>query len=175
LKSVRIKLLLAVATAGALVAVGTVASAGNGNNFRGHLTGYQEVPALSTTGAGEFHAKLDSSGESMTYELTFGSTETTVTQSHIHFENATNNGPVVVFLCTNLNNSPTPVQACPASGTITGTITSGSVIGVAGGAAVGLDSGEFQELVNAMRAGATYVNVHSTGRPGGEIRAQLSD
>jgi hypothetical protein len=24
-----------------------------------------------------------------------------------------------------------------------------------------------------MRSGATYVNVHSTNRPGGEIRAQL--
>ena len=30
------------------------------------------------------------------------------------------------------------------------------------------------ELIRAMRNGATYVNVHSTGRPGGEIRAQLS-
>ncbi len=75
MKSVRIKLLLAVATAGALVAIGTVASAGGGNNFRGHLTGYQEVPALSTTGAGEFHAKLDNNGQSMAYELTFGGTE----------------------------------------------------------------------------------------------------
>jgi hypothetical protein len=28
--------------------------------------------------------------------------------------------------------------------------------------------------VAAVRAGATYVNVHTTGRPGGEIRAQLA-
>jgi CHRD domain len=27
--------------------------------------------------------------------------------------------------------------------------------------------------VRAIRAGATYVNVHTTGRPTGEIRAQL--
>ena len=110
MKSVRIKLLLAVATAGVLVAVGTVAGADGGNKFKGRLTGYQEVPALSTTGAGEFRARLARDGQSMTYELSFGETETTVTQSHIHFENATNNGTVVVFLCTNLNNSPVAVQ-----------------------------------------------------------------
>jgi hypothetical protein len=39
--------------------------------------------------------------------------------------------------------------------------------------------GSFDELVAAMRAGHTYVNVHSTGAdpawPGGEIRAQIND
>jgi len=48
------------------------------------------------------------------WELTFGDLESDATQSHIHFENSTNSGPVVVFLCTNLGNSPVPVQACPA-------------------------------------------------------------
>ncbi len=33
--------------------------------------------------------------------------------------------------------------------------------------------GEFDELVSALRAGATYVNVHTDGRPGGEIRGQI--
>ena len=43
----------------------------------------------------------------------------------------------------------------------------------AGAAGQGLAAGEFNELVRAIRAGATYVNVHTTGYPGGEIRAQL--
>jgi CHRD domain len=43
----------------------------------------------------------------------------------------------------------------------------------AGGSAHGLAAGEFDELVRAIQAGATYVNVHSVGRPAGEIRAQL--
>ena len=34
---------------------------------------------------------------------------------------------------------------------------------------------EFGELVRALRAGAAYANVHTTGVPGGEIRGQISD
>jgi hypothetical protein len=33
---------------------------------------------------------------------------------------------------------------------------------------------EFDELLRAMRAGRTYVNVHSDKHPGGEIRGKLS-
>ena len=40
-------------------------------------------------------------------------------------------------------------------------------------AAQGIAAGEFNELVAAIRAGATYANVHSTKYEGGEIRAQL--
>ena len=47
------------------------------------------------------------------------------------------------------------------------------VIGVAGGAAQGIANGDFDDLVRAVRAGAAYVNVHSTTRPAGEVRAQL--
>jgi len=79
-----------------------------------------------------------------------------------------------VFLCSNLGNGPAGTQACPAAGgTIRGTIRAADV--GAGGAGQGIAAGEFNAFVDAVRAGATYVNVHTTGRPGGEIRAQLSD
>jgi CHRD domain len=78
----------------------------------------------------------------------------------------------VVFLCSNLGNGPAGTQACPASGgTITGTIRAADI--GAGAAGQGLAAGEFDEFVRALRSGATYVNVHSTGRPDGEIRAQI--
>ena len=44
---------------------------------------------------------------------------------------------------------------------------------VVGPADQGIDPGEFGELVRAIRAGATYANVHTDKYPGGEIRAQL--
>jgi hypothetical protein len=168
----RVKFVAAVAFV-AVIGMGTVAVADNVRE-RETLTGYEEVPALSTPGVGEFKIDLARSGDSLDYELTFSGLETAATQAHIHFENATNNGPIVVFLCTNLGNGPAGTQGCPgAGGTITGTITAADV--GAGAAAQGLAAGEFEEFVGALRAGATYVNVHSTGRPGGEIRAQIED
>ena len=53
---------------------------------------------------------------------------------------------------------------------MTGTIAAADVIGPA---AQGIAPGEFRELVRAMRAGATYANVHSTTFPAGEIRGQI--
>jgi hypothetical protein len=173
MKRLRGRLALAVAAAGALaIGIVTVAVAGGGHSIREKLTGYQEVPALSTPGKGQFRASINRGASEISYRLTYSGLETAATQSHIHFENKTNTGPIVVFLCSNLGNSPPGTQACPASGgTITGTIRPANV--GAGAAAQGLAAGEFDELVRAIRAGATYVNVHSVGRPGGEIRAQL--
>ena len=166
----RLKLVAAVAIAG-VVGLGTAAVA-NVDRAKEHLTGYEEVPALSTPGSGDF--RIDIRKDEVRYELTFSDLESAATQAHIHFENATNNGPVVVFLCSNLGNGPAGTQACPAAGgTITGTITAADVGG--GAAAQGLAAGEFDEFVQALRSGATYVNVHSVNRPTGEIRAQIDD
>jgi hypothetical protein len=173
MKHLRVRLALAVAATGALaIGIVAVAVAGGGHSIRAKLTGYQETPALSTTGVGKFRVSIDRSANQIRYRLTYGGLESAATQAHIHFENRTNAGPIVVFLCTNLGNGPAGTQACPANGgTITGTITPADV--GAGAAAQGIAAGEFGELVRAIRAGATYVNVHTTGRPAGEIRAQL--
>jgi hypothetical protein len=181
MKVFSVKLALALAITGAL-AIGLVAVAvakdgkkvDSPKKIDSTLSSFQEVPALATPGHGEFRAQIDDKAGEIRWQLTFGDLESDATQSHIHFENSTNSGPVVVFLCTNLGNSPVPVQACPADGgTISGTIKAADVIGVAGGAAVGIDTGDFADLVRAIRAGAAYVNVHSTTRPAGEVRAQL--
>ena len=173
MKRARIKIALAVATAGVL-GVATVAMASDGSDQQETLTGYEEVPALSTPGVGEFRASISRSSDEIRYRLTFSGLESAATQAHIHFENETNNGAIVVFLCTNLGNGPAGTQACPADGgTIRGTITPADI--GAGAAGPGIAAGEFDEFVRAIRAGATYVNVHSVNRPTGEIRAQLDN
>ena len=145
---------------------------GNHNNPRGHLSGYQEVPTLSTPGEGRFRSHIDRKNQAIHYELSYADLESTVTQAHIHFSARGLNGPIVVFLCTNLGNGPAGTQACPpAPATITGTIQAVDVL--AGAAAQGLAAGEFDELVEAIQAGATYANVHTVDRPGGEVRGQL--
>jgi hypothetical protein len=171
MRSARIKLAAGIVVAGVL-GVGAVAVATGGNGIDEELTGFEEVPALSTPGVGEFRASIDRRGQEIRYRLSYDDLESPVTQAHIHFENRTENGPIVVFLCSNLGNGPAGTQACPADGgTVRGTIRPADVLGNA--QAQGLAAGEFGELVRAMRAGATYVNVHSQLRQGGEIRAQI--
>jgi hypothetical protein len=167
----RINVTLAIVTAAVLI-VGTVPAEAGGKKIKEKLTGFEEVPALSTPGNGEFRAKINNDETEISYELSFDDLESDVTQAHIHFENKTNNGAIVVFLCTNLGNGPAGTQACPAAGgTITGTIRAADVGD--GAAAQGIGAGEFAEFVRAIRDGSTYVNVHTVDRQGGEIRAQL--
>ena len=81
-------------------------------------------------------------------------------------------GGISVFLCSNLGNGPAGTQACPPSGTVTGTIRPVDVIGPS---AQGIAAGEFDELVQALRDGFAYANVHSPSYQTGEIRGQLGD
>jgi hypothetical protein len=138
------------------------------------LTGFQEDPlVISTPGTATFAATINDQAQTINFRLSWKDLPTNVTQSHIHLGGPRQSGNVSVFLCTNLGNSPVAVQACPAGdATITGTITPGDVIGPT---VQGLNAGDFAALVRAIRAGATYVNVHTTARPGGEIRAVLGD
>lgn len=134
------------------------------------LSGFQEVPAASTTGQGHFRARIAPDESSIEYELSYEALEGNVLQAHIHFGTPHVNGGISAFLCSNVG-SPVPVQACPPPpATITGTITSAEVIGPAG---QGISAGELGELIRALRAGATYANVHSSTWPGGEIRGLI--
>ena len=136
------------------------------------LTGFQEDPLVfSTPGTATFAATINDKDQTINFRLSWKDLPTDVQQSHIHFGGPRQSGGVSVFLCTNLGNGPAGTQACPAGdATITGTLTPASVIGPAG---QGIAAGEFGELVTAIRAGVTYVNIHTTERPGGEIRAQI--
>jgi hypothetical protein len=173
MKTLRFRLAAAVGVVAALaVAIVAIAAARGDHGIREKLSGYQENPALSTTGHGKFRLTVDRKAQEIHYVLTYGGLESAATQSHIHFEKKTNNGNIVVFLCSNLGNGPPGTQTCPANGgTISGTIRPADV--GAGAAAQGIAAGEFDEFVQAIKVGATYVNVHSVDRPGGEIRAQL--
>ena len=160
-----------------LLGLGSFALADGGSkNVRGQLIGYEEVPAVSTAASGEFDARIVDNS-TIEYTLSYADLEGAVQQAHIHFGQLSVNGGITVFLCSNLGNGPAGTQACPASpATITGTITAADVSSVpaaAGAVTQGIAAGEFAELLAAIRAGATYANVHTTRWPGGEIRAQL--
>jgi hypothetical protein len=166
---------VAVGVTVAAIAVGTAAmadgSSGTGS-VREQLTGFEEDPlVLSTTGNGTFTARIDEGNQEITYELSYSALEGNVLQAHIHIGGKAQSGGISVFLCSNLGNGPAGTQLCPAApATISGTIVPANVIGPAG---QGVTAGQFDELLAAIRGGVTYVNVHSSLYPGGEIRAQL--
>jgi hypothetical protein len=93
-----------------------------------------------------------------------------VTQAHIHFGKRHVGGGIIVFFCSNLGNGPAGTQACPASGTVTGTITAADVVGPT---AQGVAAGNFNALVEALDNHTAYGNIHTTAFPAGEIRGQI--
>jgi len=155
----------------------TLPTLARAERIEARLTGYQEVPSVSTPASGTFRAKIARDELSIDYELSFSGLVGTVQQAHIHFAQRGVNGSVVVWLCqTATTPAPAAVAAitpvCPQSGTVTGTITAANV--VAGAAGQQISAGELDEVIAAIRAGAAYANVHATPlNPGGEIRGQI--
>ena len=162
----------------ALVSASTVVFAQGFKKISELLTGFEEVPSVSTTGSGTFNARISNDESRIDWELSYSDLEGAVQQAHIHFGQAGVNGGITVFLCTNLGNGPAGTQPCPAppatiSGTILAADVSPNIPATAAARTQGINTGEIDELIRAMRAGATYVNVHSTLWPGGEIRSQI--
>src|SRR5262245_19833495 len=140
---------------------------------RARMVGYNEVPTLSSTGRGRFKAVIDEEAGTIEYTLSYQDLGSAVAQAHIHIGQRHTNGGIMVFLCTNAGNAPPgiTVQACPAQpAEITGTLTAADVFGPA---AQGVAAGEFAEVLQAIRAGSAYANVHTANFPAGEIRGQI--
>ena len=132
---------------------------------KAELDGFQEVPAISSTGSGEFRARISQDDSTIEFELSYSGLEGTALFAHIHLGQPGVAGGVSVFLCGG-GGKP----ACPASGTVTGTVIAADVIGPTG---QGIAPGELGELLRAIRERVTYANVHTTKHPGGEIRGQI--
>jgi hypothetical protein len=101
-----------------------------------------------------------------------------VQQSHIHFGQKSVNGSIVIWLCQTAT-TPAPAAVagvtpfCPQAGTVTGTITAANVI-AASMTQQQIDATELDEVIDAIKGGVAYVNVHATPlNPGGEIRGQI--
>jgi hypothetical protein len=160
----------------ALLAVFALASptaAGESRNFVAHLSGAEEVPARDTNAAGQAKFQLSEDGTELDYRLIVANIENVVA-AHIHVGAVGVNGPVVAFLFGDVP---------PGGGRVDGVLATGTI--TADDLGVGPLAGQpLSDLVDAMRAGNTYVNAHTndgvdpvnTGPgdfPGGEIRGQI--
>lgn len=143
-----------------LVLAGMPSASAQKGTFTANLSGGEEVPPVSTLAHGEaiFRLTFDDSG--LQYRLIVANIEA-VTQAHIHLGLPGQNGPVVAFL---FGFEPGGVFV---NGTLAqGIITAGDLTGPLAG--MSLD-----DLLDAIRAGNTYVNVHTLANPPGEIRGQI--
>ncbi|HWJ20863.1 MAG TPA: CHRD domain-containing protein [Gemmatimonadaceae bacterium] len=158
-------------------------------NLGTHLDGDEEVFTPATPGAltpadsraqGEAIFRVSADGHSVDFKVIASNIENVI-MSHIHCGPAGANGPIRMWLYPVIGptGAPAPSGAGRHDGVLaTGTFDPTGVVCPA--SAVGQD----MPLLDAMRAGLTYVNVHTndgvppvnTGPgdfPGGEIRGQL--
>jgi hypothetical protein len=147
--------------AGGVVVVGATTAVAGSGNFRTHLRGSEEVPAVVTGAQGQATFKLSADGTSLSYKLNVANIDD-VTQAHIHLAAPGVNGPIVVFLFGLVPDPGVDVNGTLASGSI----DAGDLIGPLGGH-------QLADLVSAIEDGGAYVNVHTVAHRGGEIRGQL--
>src|SRR4051794_9090046 len=158
-----------------LVAAAMAVAQDGARRFREVMSGVKEVPVVSSSGHGVFTAKINEDETEIAYRLEFEGLNSNITQSHIHIGPPNNSGSIDLFLCTNLGNAPAGqvIQTCPTnatSGVIEGVLTAANVIPLP---AQGIAANELDEVIALIRAGVTYVNIHTVASPAGEIRSQI--
>lgn len=164
-----------IALAAAVVAIlPALAADPPGWRFRAGLTGWEEVPSVSTGGSGELNMVLAGDSLSINYTLNYSGLSGAPAQAHIHFAQPSVNGPIIIWLCgTTALPGPAGTPACPTgtSGSVSGTITSNTVL--ASPATQQLAAGDLQRAIRLLRNGSGYANIHTANSPGGEIRGQI--
>jgi hypothetical protein len=145
------------------------AARGDGEVTRFHATliGTEETPAIFAAGHATFNAQIVDNDKKINFTLNYRDLTAPPLVAHVHFGQRNVAGGVSYFLCGG-GGKP----ACPAttSGTVTGTVVAANVVGPA---AQGINAGDLAAIIQMMRAGLTYANMHTPAHPGGEIRGQL--
>jgi hypothetical protein len=124
--------------------------------FEADLSGAQEVPPVATAGSGK--AEFESDGTSVAFELEWKDLSSSAVAAHIHCGVTGRNGPVGVTLFAGPRGTEGEVK--------------GTFVAPDPGNGCGWD--DVAEVLAAMAAGGAYVNIHTTQRPGGEIRGQIA-
>lgn len=134
--------------------------------FKATLTGDQEVPAVDTITTGTIKIRINDDASAGEYSLTVND-GTKVLVSHIHCGAPGVNGPVIIFLANppTTGDSGKDVDGLWVSNT---KFTDDNVVLRTSdcGATLG-------DIIQAMRNGNTYANVHTAAHPGGEVRANI--
>lgn len=129
-------------------------------NYSTSLKGRNEVPPNDSKAAGHVSVKIAKDEQSIYYKITAANIEN-VLAAHFHMAPAGNNGPIVATLFSGGPNGPQ--NGVLAEGTITNDDVSGPLAGPDG----------LSDLIDRIRNGLIYVNVHTIAITSGELRGQL--
>jgi CHRD domain len=167
-------LVLVLASVGAIalvIASVGVAGGGKSKKVEAKLTGFEEVPVNITGGKGKAKLKVrnGTSAGTIEWKLSYSGLSSPATAAHIHLGQEGVIGGVAVHFCGTGGTAPCP-PGQTTKATIEGTAAAANVVAIA---AQGLVAGDMANLQKAIKAGVTYVNVHSAPFPNGEIRGQL--
>ena len=124
------------------------------------LDGAQETPPTGSPGTGMATFTYSSAAQDLTYSVAFQNLVAPAVMAHIHLAPPGVPGPII-FPLTNEG----PPSA--TSGTFGGILTAADLT-PAGSITT------FAEAIAALEAGDTYINIHSTQFPAGEIRGQIN-
>lgn len=153
----KMKLLLFIVLAAFLsVSVGFAAD----TSYKVKLTGKDEVPSVKTDAKGDFKLKLNKEGTELSYKLEVKDIQN-ATAAHIHRGMKGKSGPPVA----NLFSGPKKegkFSGVLSEGIIKSENLSGELIGKS-----------LADLVQLIKSGDAYVNVHTDANPNGEIRGQI--
>ncbi|HEX9045135.1 MAG TPA: CHRD domain-containing protein [Candidatus Limnocylindrales bacterium] len=142
---------------GVLTPVAAAAPAG-ARFFTASLTGPAETPPVATSANGSASFVIATDARSIDYAVSYAGLSGPPIASHIHLGAVGVPGPIIL-----------PLTIAPGDG------SSGSFFGRLTAANLDMTAGitSFADAVAAIRAGMTYVNIHTAANPHGEIRGQL--
>lgn len=120
------------------------------------LSGDNAVPPIEVDGSGEATVTISDDEQTVTWDVSYSDLTGAPAAGHIHFGAADANGPVMI-----------PFAEVTESGT-TGSFAAADYAG-----GEGLPD-DWDGVLDAIRDGNSYVNIHTEANPGGEIRGQLA-
>jgi len=136
------------------------------HEFQAHLQGRNEVPLTLSAAHGDLQLTISDDESSVHFVLSYTGLQTPVLFAHIHIGQRNVNGGVTVFFCGGGGRADCPQN----EGTVEGDFTAADVIGLP---TQQLDANDLANVLEAIRRGETYANVHTMTSPGGEIRGQI--
>jgi hypothetical protein len=129
--------------------------------FTAYLTGDAEIPPVITNGTGRIVFNLDREADEMLYFINVEGLEG-ILQAHIHQGDDNVNGDIVVWLF----NAGEPTDEIHGE-LVSGSFTAEDFIGP-------LQGKNMSDLVDAIKNGQAYVNIHTEANLLGEVRGTIA-